>query len=215
MKYIIRIVWFIVSMMFYSPAMKGLNAVNANFFVKSIVAISIFLLTFYIPSNACIAMFNKSPKQRAKKLCRCIWNEVNVFFTSTGRPWACRDWDYFTATYVWSAFYYSILYNIEYYQLEGEMRSQLLSSGVSMVSPTTSTHPRIIRDCIGSTFESAIREFTTKAINPCVGTGTVELYNSMIHLCDPQASVNPKEYVAFSASLSRISEYAEKLFGQK
>lgn len=215
MKYIIRIVWFIISMLFYNPAMKGLNAIDANLFVKSIVAISIFLFTFYIPSNACIAMLNKSPKQRAKKLCNCIWNEVKEYLTSTGRPWICKDWDYFTATYVWSAFYYSVLYNIEHYQLEGEMRSQLLSSGVAMVSATTSTHPQIIRDCIDSTFNVAIREFTEKVINPCIDNGPVELYNSMIHLCDPQASVNPKEFAAFSASLTRISDYSEKLFGLK
>lgn len=86
MKWLIRIVCFILTTVIYVPIESALHSVGTHAFLIGIITIIIYLFIFYIPSNALIAMWKKSNlgnRKKIRKLCAFIWSATINYSKST------------------------------------------------------------------------------------------------------------------------------------
>lgn len=206
MKLVIRFIWFIISMLIYIPAMRGMDSV----LLKALVGLLIFFLAFYIPSNACIAMFCKNPKKFINDVSTLFWQEVRNHI-----DWSRSYFNYFSVTYYWAAFYYCFLPIFKNRNIEDQVRSKFISDAVSLVSRTESTSPVLLRDFIEHAFDEAIVAFIQDVGDPLAEGGPNNLFYVTARLCDPDDEMDDETYhskfKAFASSCVKLFDEVHKM----
>lgn len=62
MKFIIKLVWFVVSMLIFTPVISGLDSIGCGGLIKFLVGFIFFVFVYLVPSNAFVSMYKKRSK---------------------------------------------------------------------------------------------------------------------------------------------------------